>query len=551
MAEELAVNQKSHEKPEDYVWDDSQVVDIALNSNSITVNPPSGATVSGSKVTITSVGNYRIHGTLTNGQVVVNTQDIGTVRLLLNGVNIDCSTSAPIYIMDANKTIIILEGTTQNQVADDVSYVLDNPAEGEPNAAIFAKCDLTISGSGTLRVDANYNDGIASKDGLIIQSGTLIVDSVDDGIRGRDYIIVKNGNLNLNVDGVGLKSDNDENDKRGYVLVENGEITINSNGDAIEGETDALIIGGNFALTAGGGSSGTINAGTSAKGIKAAICIIIDGGTFTENTADDAINSNGKVTINGGTFSISTGDDAVHADSTVVIRNGDINIAKSYEGIESAIIIINNGNIHIRSSDDGLNIAGGKDDSGFVPGRPPDAFTAANYHLYIHGGYIYVNADGDGVDSNGAITMTGGKLVVDGPTTFMNVPVDHDSPFNMTGGYLLAVGSSGSPIAPAQAPNSISTQYSVLVNFNTTFPANTLIHIRSSAGVEICTFKPTKTYQSIVFSSTALTKGTSYDIYYGGSSTGVLVDGLYQGGTYTAGTKYRSFTISSMVTKIN
>jgi hypothetical protein len=549
VIQELAANKENHEEPEDYVWNNSEVINIVLNGNSIIVNPSGNVTVNGTKATILSAGTYRITGTLTDGQIVVNTQDEGTVRLIFSGVNIGCSTNAPLYIMNAHKTVLVLEENSENRASDGANYVLNNSEEDEPNAAIFSKSDLTIFGNGTLVVDANYNDGIASKDGLLIKSGTINVESVDDGIRGRDYLVVKNGNINLTVDGVGLKSDNDENDARGYILVENGEIRITSTGDAIEGETDVLITGGNFRLTSGGGSSGTIT-GTSAKGIKASVCIIIEGGTFVENTSDDAINSNGKVTINGGSFSISTGDDAVHADAAVVIRGGDINVTKSYEGIESTTITINNGNIHIISSDDGLNIAGGKDQSGIGQGPRGDAFRSGTYHLYINGGYTFVNANGDGIDSNGAITMTGGQVIVDGPTSFMNVAVDHDSPFNMTGGFLLGVGSSGSPIAPAQAPNSISTQYSVLVNFNSAKQAGTLIHIQTSNGTEICTFKPTKGYQSIVLSSADLMKGTTYDIYYGGTSTGTLVDGIYQSGTYTSGVKYSSFTISTIVTRI-
>ena len=558
VAEELTVNKGSHEEPEDYVWDNSKVIDIALNANSITVSSSSNATVDGTKVTITSGGNYRVHGTLTNGQLIVDTEDEGTVRLMLDGVDISCSTSAPIYVMNASKTIIILEGNTENHVTDGAAYVFENPEEDEPNAAIFSRSDLTIFGSGTLRVDANFKDGVASKDGLIIASGTVIVDSADDGIRGRDYLIVKNGNITLNAGGVGLKSDNDENAPRGYILAENGEININSSGDAIEGETDVLIANGNFVLTSGGGSGSSISAGASAKGIKASVCIIIEGGTFAENTADDAINSNGKVTINGGAFAISTGDDAIHADISILVRGGDFDIAKSYEGIESAIITINAGDFHIKSSDDGINIAGGKDASGFNPGPglwgppPQDSFSnTANYHLYINGGYIYVDADGDGIDSNGAVTMTGGRVIIDGPTSFMNVAVDHDSPFNMTGGFLLGVGSSGTPIAPAQGPSTMSTQYSVLANFNLLMQSGTIIHIQSSNGTEICTFKPTKAYRSIVLCSPDLTSGTTYDIYYGGSSTGMLVDGLYLGGSYTSGTKYASFTISSIVTRLN
>ena len=152
--------------------------------------------------------------------------------------------------------------------------------------------------------------------------------------------------------------------------------------------------------------------------------------------------------------------------------------------------------------------------------------------------------------------MSGGTVIVNGPEESMNAAVDYGfGDFNITGGILVAVGSSGM----AQAPGSSSTQCSVLVNFNTTggfwpqpitLPAGTLVRIQDSTGADIVTFESTKQYQSIAFSSSALVMGSTYDIYYGGSSTGTVTDGLYSGGTYTPGTYYDSFTISEIATTI-
>ncbi|MBN1245698.1 carbohydrate-binding domain-containing protein [Candidatus Bathyarchaeota archaeon] len=539
------VNEVDHEADGDYVWNSSDVIDVRLNGNSITVSLASAATVDGSKVTIKSAGTYRLNGSLTDGQVIVNTENKETVRLILNNVTIHCSTSAPIYVMKAKKTIIILQENTQNYVTDGNSYTVDS--NGEPNGAIFSTSDLTIYGEGSLNVDANYNDGIASKDGLIIKSGFITVVSIDDAIRGKDYIVIKNGHINLNAGGDGLKSDNTENVTRGYVSVENAVIQITAGGDAVDARTDFIMNSGQISVTSGGGSSNNIVAGNSAKGIKAIVSLIVESGTITANSADDAIHSNGTITINGGSFTLSTGDDAIHADDSLTINNGVFVITKSYEGLESAVITINNGNIHLASDDDGINLAGGNDASGSIPG---DTFYSSNYHLYINGGYIYVNANGDGIDSNGAITMTGGQVIVDGPTIRMNTAIDHDKPFKMTGGFLLAVGSSGTQIAPPQGPDASSTQYSVMVTFTSKKPAGTIIHLKTnSSGTEIFTFKPIKEYKTMVFCSPVLTT-TTYDVYTGGSSTGSITDGLYTGGTYTAGTKTTSFTISSIVTKV-
>lgn len=546
-SDEEDVSGEDHEDSADYVWDSSDVIDIELNGDSITVNATGVATVDGSTVTITSAANYRITGTLNNGQVIVDTDDKETIRLILNGVDITCSNIAPIYIVDAKKVILVLNEGTENYVSDGTSYVLEEGTD-EPNAAVFSKSDLTIYGDGTLNVDANYNDGVASKDGLIIKSGTVIVNSVDDGIRGKDYVIVKGGKITVNADGDGVKSDNDADAEEGYVTVEAGVINVVSDGDAIQATTDVTVTGGKITLTSGGGSNGVVYSGTSAKGIKANVSVTINGGTFTLDSADDAVHSNDEITINGGTFDISTGDDGIHADTSLEVNGGTIDITESYEGIESATITINDGDIDITSSDDGINTAGGNDGSGMEQrgGRGQDGFTeSGNYNLYINGGYILIDSDGDGVDANGAVTMTDGYVIINGPTSNMNGALDHVS-FKITGGVLLAVGSSGM----AQAPSTSSTQYSVMVNFNSRISANTVINIQTSTGTVIFSFEPTKQYQSVVFSSSALTKGTTYDIYVGGSASGTSYDGLYIGGTYTPGTQCATFTISSIVTRL-
>jgi len=108
----------------------------------------------------------------------------------LRDLSISCSSSAPICIWNAERAVIVLADGSDNYVADGTSYAL-NAGGDEPNDAIFSKADLTIFGNGSLHVDANYNEGIASKDGLIIMSGTISVSAVDDGTRGKDYLVIK------------------------------------------------------------------------------------------------------------------------------------------------------------------------------------------------------------------------------------------------------------------------------------------------------------------------------------------------------------------------
>jgi hypothetical protein len=539
----------------------SDVSYIALEGDSIAFEG-SGATASGNIVTITSAGTYSISGTLDDGQIIVQTEDEETVVLVLNGAHITCSTGAPIHVVNAEKTVITLADGTENDVIDGGSYILADAESDEPNAAIFSEDDLTINGNGSLTVNANYRNGIASKDDLKITGGSITVNAVNDGIKGRDSVAVRDGTITVNAGGDGMQSHNDEDAEKGYIAIEGGTLNITAGLDGIQAETSLLVSGGDITITSGGGSlnnstdgggiwggrgmEGNPNKPTeSAKGLKAGVDITITAGTINIDSSDDSIHTNNSITINGGDILLASGDDGMHADSTLEINGGSVSITKSYEGIESAAITINGGNIHIAASDDGINAAGGADGSA-MDGRPgQNRFDlSGDYHLSVTGGYVFLDAYGDGIDVNGTIDMTDGVVIVNGPTDDWNGPLDYLGTFNMNGGFLVAVGSSGM----AQAPSTSSAQYSVMHNFISRQAAGTMVHIETESGEDVLTFVPTKEYQSVLLSSPELENGVTYVVCSGGSSTGAVTDGLYSGGTYTAGTQVATFTIASMVT---
>jgi hypothetical protein len=519
---------------------------IILEGDSITLDGD-GATVEGNVITITSAGTYSVSGTLNDGHIRVNTEDSVMVKLVLNGADITCSTSAPIYIINAGKTVITLANGTENYITDGNSYILEDPASDEPNAAVFSKDDLTINGGGSLTVKANYNNGITSKDDLKITGGSINVDAVNDGIKGRDCIGIKDGTITLNAGGDGMQSNNDVDSEKGFVFIEGGTFNIIAGADGIQAETGILITGGDMTIATGGGS--TVSTTDTAKGIKAGINITIEGGTINIDSADDSIHSNDSITINGGDITLASRDDAIHADSTLQINGGRINITTCYEGIESSDITINYGDIHLVSSDDGINAVSGNGGTA-MPGRPgQDAGGAAmpgrpgqdagNNYLYINGGYIVVDALGDGFDVNGSVYMTSGSLIINGPIRNDNGALDYTGVFQMSGGFLVAVGSSGM----AQAPSTSSTQNSAALRYSSLQSAGTMIHIQTEDGEGVLTFVPTKAYQSIVLCSPQMKEGVTYIVYSGGSSTGTVTDGLYSGGTYTPGTELGSFTL--------
>jgi hypothetical protein len=542
--------------------DTSDLSYVRLEGDSITFEG-SGATVDGSIITITAAGTYSISGTVDDGQIIIDTEDEETVYLVLDGVDITSSTSAPIYVRNAEKTVITLADGSENYVTDGTSYIFEDAESDEPNAAVFSKDDLTINGTGSLTVNANFSHGIVSKDDLKITGGTITVNAVDDGVKGRDSIAVMDGIITVNAGGDGLQANNDKDAQEGYISIEGGVLSITADLDGIQAETSLSVSGGEITIITGGGSvvssggggwggrgmEGNPNQTTeSIKGLKAGVNLVITDGVIQIDSLDDAIHSDNSITISGGDILLASGDDGIRADAALTIDGGSLNITQCYEGLESVVITINDGTIHLTASDDGINASSGDGGGGFgappMRGGGPGGFESGDNFLTINGGYIAIDANGDGIDANGSIEMTAGMVIVNGPTSNGNGPMDYLGTFNISGGYLVAVGSSGM----AEAPSATSTQYSAMVNYVSPQAAATMVHIETDSGQDVLTFVPTKEYQSVLLSSPELENGSTYVVYSGGSSTGPATDGLYADGTYTAGTQVTSFTIAGTVT---
>ena len=505
----------NYDSDDDYFnWKNSSYKTIGLNGSSATVTGD-GLDVQGSVVTISASGVYEITGTLTDGSIIVDVNkdtDQETVFLVFNGANIKSPTSAPIYIKGAKKAVILLENGTNNSVVDGSGTIVN--ADGEPSAAIFSKADLSITGGGTLTVTADNNDGITSKDDLKITDGTLIVDAKADGIVGKDSLSVKNGNITITAGKDGIRSTNETDEGKGNIIIQNGQFTITAANDAIQASKQVQIDEGKFNINAGDGFPGkSISSGNndfsgrpgqnatatnttsteeSKKGLKAGQGILINGGNINISSYEDSVHSNTDVVVNGGILTLQSGDDGVHADNNVHIDNGEITIKNSYEGLEGTNITINGGKINATSTDDGINVNSNKG------------------VLTITGGEVALNANGDGLDSNGSVNMTGGTVYVDGPTANNNGALDYDGSFTISGGTLVASGSSGM----AQAPNT-NSQPSILMNYNSAQAAGSTITLKDKDGTIVVTYTPLKQYNSAAISSPKLSVGSNYTLYSG------------------------------------
>lgn len=527
---------------EDYDTDysDENPQTVTLNGSNIDFSSD-GATVNGSTLTITKAGAYVLSGTLNDGSIVVEADKNATVRLVLKDAHITSGSGAAIYSKKAGKTIVTLESGTQNTVADGAAR--DSADTEAPSAALYVQDDLTINGDGALSVTGNYNDAITSKDDLKIMSGSVTVPaSVDDGIVGRDAAKIAGGTITINAAGDGIKSTNDEDTAKGTIQIDGGTLDITAGADGIQAETSLTINGGTFNLNTGGGSANSSDkAGTagntwgnwqqqpqtdaddtsdttqSAKALKSGNAIIINAGTFNIDSSDDSIHSNGTIDIKDGTFNLKSGDDGVHADTSLTIDGGTFDIAKCYEGLESMVINLNDGKGSIVASDDGINAAGG--DGSSQNGRPGQnpmdnaSVDDGSLVLNINGGEWYVNADGDELDSNGSIHQTGGTVTIDGPTSGGDGALDFDGTYNLSGGTLIAAGSSGM----LQTPSASSTQNTISLTFTNSQSAGTAISLKDASGQEIASYTPSKAFQNITISTPDIQTGATYTLTKNGA----------------------------------
>lgn len=574
----------------DTSYNNSDSTSITLNGTTATASGD-GVEINGSTITITAAGTYVVSGKLTDGNIVINAGKDDTVKLVLNNAEISSSQTSAIYASQCEKTIILLQDGTENSLSDGSSYVSESSSDDSsdtksPNAALYVQDDLTILGNGSLTVTGNARNGITSKDTLRISGGNITVKAVNNGITGKDNLAVEGGTITVDAGGDGLRStysDTDDSEK-GHISINNATITVTSGNDGIQAEKNLTINGGTITITSGGGAGETKQTGfgigqnnssdtdsESMKGIKAGENLVINGGTITIDSADDSLHCNGDMSINGGTISIKAGDDAVHSDNTLTIKDGVITALQAYEGLEGNIISISGGTLDITSSDDGINCAGGNDQSGFGGmdgnmhfGRMSDttdtetvttlstntAATAGSTEtpsLTISGGTLYINAEGDSLDSNGDMTISGGTIVLNGTTSGGNGIIDHNGGCTVSGGTIIGAGTSDM----LEMPDSSSTQSTAVILFDKAQSAGTLVYISDSSGNIIAAISPEKSFSCVVISSPSLKSGESYTVYTGGSSTGDSTHGYYSSAVVSNGTQYCSFTLSDTVTYVN
>lgn len=434
-------------------YDESEAVKITLSGKTAACNS-SNVQIEDGVVTIKAAGVYVLSGTLTDGTIVVDAGDDDKVQLVLDGVSIMAADYAAIYAKNADKVFVTLAEGAGNSLTVSGDYVQTD--DNNVDAVIFAKCDLTLNGTGSLTVKDNTGHGIVSKDDLVVTGGTYTIYSQDHCLNGKDSVRIADGTFNLSCDEDGIHAGNDDQ-QDGYVYIEGGDINI------------------------------------------------------------------------------SVGDDAIHAEGLLIITGGDIDVSKSCEGVEGDKILVTGGDIDVISSDDGFNAAGGSSGSGDNhdgfgggPGMGGVDMDADNdAYILITGGTININANGDGIDSNGCIGITGGSVYVLGPSDNGNGAMDYGICAAITGGEIVAVGGSGM----AQGFGDESTQCSALVNFDEWVDAGETITLTDSDGKEVLSYKADKKFNSVVISTSDMKQGDNYTLTVGDQNSTFTLDDI----TYSEG----------------
>lgn len=530
-------------------------------------------TINGGTINITANTTAEADGTVSNGDGIQADMLLeiagGTINITAAGEAIKANASSAAYLGDSTLAQTPAEGDGCVRITGGTITA----SAGEDG--IKAVKNVTISGDANITITKAL-EGVQVSEVIYDTDTITVLGFVEGGID------ISGGTLDITCSEDGIQCGT------GNVVITDGNITVNSQQDCIQGENVTNISGGEFTLTAYGGAPQNVSANNpeaanSCKGVKAGKLVYISGGNFNINTYDDAVHSNHTVRISGGSITAATGDDGIHGDSYLYISdNADINITKSYEGIEAAKIYVSGGETIVVSSDDGANAAGDEPadepyniDSASAaearlllaedniqlfaaPGRNPGGNAGPNWggedasaygYLEVSGGLLYIEAEGDGFDSNGSGLISGGTVLVNGPTRGGNGVFDigdrSGDTLTITGGTVVGAGTSDMAVTPDSA-----TQYYVVTSSGSSGgmgrpgqsglsgfssqSAGKAFKLTNPSGDEIITYVPSKNYAWVFVSTPEMTSG-SYTLNYGGTVSGGTFTGKDAYGIVTGG----------------
>ena len=470
---------QTHYTNEDLTWDSSGEKTIDLANPTAT----DGVSVENGTITITSGGTYRITGEY-SGQVKIEATKTDTVRLVLDNAKITNSTGAAINVVSAAEAIIYTAAGTTNTVADEANYTATG--DDDPDAAIYSTANLTLTGEGSLSVEGAYEEGIHTTGGLVIASGTLEVNAANTGIKGKDYVDITGGIVNVTAAQDGIKSTNTDDESMGFTRLSAGSVTVSAGDDGLKAPHTLEI------------SGGTLNIEKSNEGIEAQYINILDG-DVTVNSTDDGINASLKDSSSD-TSSDTTSGTATTGQQTQQNQNGQVQQAPAGGGAAPGG--------SQGSTGQNQNMPQPPTD-GTMPGGGGGTFEVVDAAINISGGTVTVNAEGDGIDSNGTATFSGGTVTVNGPAAGGNNALDSNGDLLLNGGTVTA----GSTADMFEAPSSASTSGYLKITDSSALTQGSTVQVTDSSGTVVANYKITMSgVQLVLVSNKNIVKGQSYTV---------------------------------------
>ena len=470
---------QTHYTNEDLTWDSSGEKTIDLANPTAT----DGVSVENGTITITSGGTYRLTGEY-SGQVKIEATKTDTVRLVLDNAKITNSTGAAINVVSAAEAIIYTAAGTTNTVADEANYTATG--DDDPDAAIYSTANLTLTGEGSLSVEGVYEEGIHTTGGLVIASGTLEVNAANTGIKGKDYVDITGGIVNVTAAQDGIKSTNTDDESLGFTRLSAGSVTVSAGDDGLKAPHTLEI------------SGGTLNIEKSNEGIEAQYINILDG-DVTVNSTDDGINASLKDSSSD-TSSDTTSGTATTGQQTQQNQNGQVQQAPAGGGAAPGG--------SQGSTGQNQNMPQPPTD-GTMPGGGGGTFEVVDAAINISGGTVTVNAEGDGIDSNGTATFSGGTVTVNGPAAGGNNALDSNGDLLLNGGTVTA----GSTADMFEAPSSASTSGYLKITDSSALTQGSTVQVTDSSGTVVANYKITTSgVQLVLVSNKNIVKGQSYTV---------------------------------------
>ena len=478
---------QTHYTNEDLTWDSSGEKTIDLANPTAT----DGVSVENGTITITSGGTYRLSGEY-SGQVKIEAAKTDTVRLVLDNAKITNSTGAAINVVSAAEAIIYTAAGTTNTVADEANYTATG--DDDPDAAIYSTANLTLTGEGSLSAEGAYEEGIHTTGGLVIASGTLEVNAANTGIKGKDYVDITGGIVNVTAAQDGIKSTNTDDESLGFTRLSAGSVTVSAGDDGLKAPHTLEI------------SGGTLNIEKSNEGIEAQYINILDG-DVTVNSTDDGINASLKDSSSD-TSSDTTSGTATTGQQTQQNQNGQVQQAPAGGGAAPGGSQGSTG----QNQNMPQPPAGGTGQlpaDGAMPGGGGGTFEVVDAAINISGGTVTVNAEGDGIDSNGTATFSGGTVTVNGPVSGGNNALDSNGDLLLNGGTV----TTGSTADMFEAPSSASTSGYLKITDSSALTQGSTVQVTDSSGTVVANYKITTSgVQLVLVSNKNIVKGQSYTV---------------------------------------